>query len=175
MLRRENGEKTQLKLLGIGLHRYLDAEEGIATLREMSMKEDEFDVIGKIGLYLGIVLALGMDGKKRNFREIFDILTDYNLITTSNDLTKSKEIAYNNTIRIFRGTNCKDKGICFSKDASYVEGRLRIARFIKENRTNIENITELFNIGKFDPTNFQHLYILYTLGILQEEKLNLII
>lgn len=63
VLRRENGEKSKLKLLGLGLDRYLTGEEGISTFEEQKIGGAD-DFAGFDG-HLAISLAVGMDGEKR--------------------------------------------------------------------------------------------------------------
>lgn len=85
--RREMGEKTKLKLLGLGLDRFLKGEEGIATY-EMQKIEGAKDFSGFEG-HFAISLALGVDGKKRDFRKVFDILKDYFFITSKKSKTEA--------------------------------------------------------------------------------------
>lgn len=163
VLRRENGERSKLKLLGLGLDRYLKGEEGIATYEEQKISgASEF--AGFEG-HLAISLALGMDGKKRNFREVYEILKDYYFINSKKEeseaLTYAENTAWNRCVRTFRGTTCGTKGSCLTRDIVYREGNIGIWEVVKNNSEEVKR----FTVGKYDPTNSRHIWILEQLGI----------
>ena len=164
VLRRERGEKSKLKLLGLGLDRYLPGEEGIATYREQKNEGDR-NFSGFEG-HLAISLAMGLDGNKRNFRQVFEIMRDYFFINSSEKDTakagkNAEDSAWNRCVRTFRGTTCSAPGACFTRDIVYREGNIGIWDLIKSN----PDEEQKFSIGKYDPTNFRHLWILERLGI----------
>jgi hypothetical protein len=163
VLQRENGERSKLKLLGLGLDRSLRGEEGVATYREQKIKGTKS--FRGLDYHLAISLAQGIDGKKRNFREVFEVLKDYYFIRSKKDKTDALEAAkteaWNDCTRIFRGTTCKTRGACLSRDMVYREGNIGVWRLLKDNPE--EEMT--FSIGKFDPTNQRHMYILEQLAI----------
>ena len=165
--RREKGERSKLKLLGLGLDRYLKGEEGIATYRQQGVKGTD-DFAG-LGYHFAISLALGVDGKKRNFRGVFGILKDYYFINSKKEkttaITDAQNEAWNNCVRIFRGTTCKNPGACFTKDIVYREGNIGIWKVIKENPEEERR----FSIGKYDPANLRHIWILEQLGITNKD------
>lgn len=165
--RREKGEKTKLKLLGLGLDRYLKGEEGIATYQEQKV-EGANDFSGFEG-HLAISLASGIDGKKRNFREVFDILKNYYFIQskkTGEETWKSaKDSAWNRCIRTFRGTTCQTPGACLTRDIAYREGNIGIWNIVKNNPEEIKR----FSVGKYDPNNSRHIWILEQLNITEED------
>ncbi len=165
--RRVNGEHSKLKLLGLGLDRYEAGDEGVATMREQALagKVDDFRGVEKL---LGIGLALGTDGQPRDFREVYNILEKYlmfNNLVSGKELIdaheKSQTSAWNNTVRIFRGTNCKTPGACFTKDIVYRNGSIGVWDVIKNNPSEMSR----FNVGKYDPSNHRHIFILEQLGI----------
>ncbi len=168
--RRINGERSKLMLLGLGLDRYEPGEEGIATMREQGLKTKLNDFSGLTG-HLAISLARGLDVSPRDFRQTYTILEKYfyfNALKSkkyANSPKKAKEraqeLAWNRTVRTFRGTDCKTPGMCFTKDIIYREGNIGIWNLIKNNPEELVN----FNIGKYDPTNNRHLVILTRLGI----------
>jgi hypothetical protein len=166
--RRSNGEKSDLAILGRGLDRYERIEEGIATMVEQLLKGKVEEFAGFDG-YLSIALAQGLDGKPRNFREVYDILYKYYLIeeqakkNNTEAKTKAQDKAWTRAVRTFRGVPPGVKGICYSKDLTYREGNIRawenIEDFLKTNPLNA-----IF-AGKFDFTNPKHLEQLKKLGI----------
>ncbi len=173
--RRINGERSSLKLLGLGLDRYESGDEGVATMREQAIANKVTDFKGLEG-QLAIGLAAGVDGKPRDFRQVFDILEKYYLY---NNLSKGKELleahekaqnsAWNRATRTFRGTDCVTPGVCFTKDIIYSEGNIGVWETIKNNPSEMLR----FNIGKYDPTNSRHIWILEQLGISDQDLIDL--
>lgn len=165
--RRVNGERSRLKLLGLGLDRYEKGEEGVATLREQGVKGEVEDFSGMDG-HLAISLAYGVDGKKRNFRDVYAILEKYIFLT---ELKNGKSIedaekaaqdkAYDRCVRTFRGTDCKTPGAVFTKDIVYREGNIGVWDVVAKNKDELIR----FSVGKYDPSNERHLWVLDTLGI----------
>lgn len=169
--RRLEGERSRLQLLGAGLDRYEGAEEGIATMREQATKTSMKEYAGQEG-HLAISLALGLDGQPRNFREVFRILEALfyfrNLKrgrSPEESQKKAQTSAWNRCIRTFRGTDCKTRGACFTKDIIYREGNIAIWKLIKVN----PEAMVLFELGKLDPTNLRHLVLLSILGISDQD------
>lgn len=163
VLRRELGERSKLRLLGLGLDRYLKGEEGIATFEEQKIKgASEF--AGLDG-HLAVALAMGMDSKKRSFKEVFNILKDIYFIQskkTGNEAIKSAEdSAWSRCVRTFRGTTCKTPGAVLTRDIVYREGNIGIWNLVKNNPDEVRR----FSVGKYDPTNSRHIWILEQLGI----------
>ncbi|MCX6766914.1 MAG: DUF1704 domain-containing protein [Candidatus Moranbacteria bacterium] len=171
VLRRERGERSKLKLLGLGLDRYLKGEEGLATYKEQQVKGAK----GFRGLdyHFAISLALGIDGKKRDFRKVFEILRDYHFINSKKEkdlaLKFAQDEAWSDCLRIFRGTTCKTPGACLTRDIVYREGNIGIWDVVKNNPEEARR----FSIGKYDPTNPRHIWILEQLGITDEDLDNL--
>lgn len=168
VLRREKGERSKLKLLGLGLDRYLKGEEGVSTYREQKVVGGE-DFAGFEG-HFAISLATGIDGKKRDFREVFNIMRDYFFIKSKfKDRDKAwesaKTSAWNRCVRTFRGTSCEEKGACFTRDIVYREGNIGIWDLVNKNSGEVRR----FSVGKYDPTNQRHIWIMDQLGISDED------
>jgi hypothetical protein len=167
VLRREKGERTKLRLLGLGLDRYLKGEEGIATFKEQKiLGADEF--AGLDG-HLAIALAMGMDGKKRDFRKVYEILKDYYFINSKKEepeaIVQAENSAWNRCVRTFRGTSCNSPGVCLTRDIVYREGNIGVWNVVKNKPEEIKR----FSVGKYDPGNPRHIWILEQLGITDDD------
>lgn len=166
--RRESGERTRLKLLGLGLDRFIKGEEGVARYQEQKILGAN-DFAG-LDYHLAISLALGMDGKKRNFREVYEVLKDFYFIRSKKQdkkdaLEEAKKDAWGDCVRIFRGTTTRTQGACFTRDIVYREGNIGIWNIVKNNPEE----TRRFSVGKYDPTNPRHIWILEQLGITEAD------
>ncbi|HUD03248.1 MAG TPA: tyrosine/phenylalanine carboxypeptidase domain-containing protein, partial [Patescibacteria group bacterium] len=138
---------------------------------EQALANNADDFSGLDG-HLAIGLARGLDGQPRDFRQVYEVLEKYYLL---NNLTKGKELdealvkaqntAWNRSVRTFRGTNCKTPGVCFTKDIIYREGNMGVWDVIRNNPEEMIH----FNIGKYDPSNVRHLWILEQLGITEKD------
>lgn len=165
--RRHNGERSKLQLLGLGLDRYLKAEEGVATYAEQQVTgAEEFSGVYR---FLTIALAKGLTGNKLDFRQTFEIMKDYNLIAPARDgkektLEWAMKTAYDDCVRIFRGTSCATPGAIYPKDMSYFGNRTIWAMVAKDS-----DVVQKFTIGKYDPNNNEHVALLTQLGILDED------
>ncbi|MBT4153497.1 MAG: DUF1704 domain-containing protein [Candidatus Magasanikbacteria bacterium] len=165
--RRVNGEHSKLQLLGLGLDRYERGEEGVATMREQAVTGDVQDFAGMAG-HLGIALARGVDGQKRGFREVYEIIRAQmyleKLLSGMDPAAasgKADTLAYNRSVRVFRGTDGKTPGVCFTKDMIYREGNIDIWNLVGED----PDAAMQFSVGKYDPSNPEHLALLSRLGI----------
>jgi hypothetical protein len=164
--RRSRGEDSKLKLLGLGLDRYLRGEEGVAMYSEQQIR-GATDYAGFDG-HLAVSLSIGLDGKKRNFREVFSVLEKYFFIRSrKNDaraVERARDAAWDRCVRTFRGTSCKNPGVCFTRDIVYREGNIGIWNIVKNKPSEVKR----FSIGKYDPANPRHIWILDQLGITEE-------
>jgi len=165
LLRSRNGANSPLLLLGRGLDHYETAEEGIATVKEQAARGEVSDFEGMDG-YLAVSLAYGLDGKKRNFRELYDILQPYlhwRFVCKGYQAAeaKSKNWAWYRCLRVFLGTSGQTPGACFTKDIIYRAGNIKIWGLVSKNPEEIKK----FNLGKYDPTNQAHQSIIKKLGI----------
>ena len=169
--RRLNGERSQLQLLGLGLDRYEQGEEGIATMREQVLDDKIKDFSGLEG-HLAVSLATGVDGVERDFREVYSILEKYfyfkSLLAGKSPeeaLTSAQTNAWKRSVRTFRGTDCETKGTCLTKDMIYREGNIGVWDVINKNKSELMR----FNVGKYDPANPRHIWILDQLGISESD------
>lgn len=163
--RRHNGERSKLQLLGLGLDRYLKAEEGIATYAEQQVTGAK-DFAG-ITRFLSIALAKGLTGNKLDFKQTQEIMTDYRLLSSpKKDVTPEHAagLAYDDCVRIFRGTTCATPGAVYPKDMSYFGNRAIWTLVSKDS-----DVVESFIIGKYDPNNNEHVALLTQLGILDSD------
>jgi hypothetical protein len=165
-LRRFNGERSKLQLLGLGLDRHIKGEEGVATYAEQQVTgTDEFAGIPK---YLAIAVAKGLGGQPRDFRETHAIMQNYYLaaLKDGEDLTtRAEKAAWNDCVRIFRGSTCKTPGAVYGKDLAYFSGNKDVWHLVSKDN----DVVNSFSIGKFDPTNTEHVYLLTQLGILDSD------
>ncbi len=165
-LRRYNGERSKLHLLGLGLDRYIKGEEGVATYNEQQVTGAN-DFAG-IPRYFAIAVAKGFDGEPRDFRQTFEVMMNYYLATLKDydDLVERAEnSAWTTCVRIFRGTTAKTPGAVYSKDLAYFEGNKDIWHLVSKD----SDVVQTFSIGKFDSTNDEHVYLLSQLGILDSD------
>ena len=165
--RRIEGDRSRLRLLGIGLDRYDRGEEGVATATEQAAEERMDDFAG-LASHLAISLAIGLDGKPRNFRDTYEWMKKYftflkvkNGKSFSSAETEARSNAWAICIRTFRGTNCSTPGVCFTKDIVYREGNIETWGILEENPEEAHR----FSVGKYDPANMRHLWILDQMAI----------
>ena len=169
--RRLNGERSKLMLLGLGLDRYDSGEEGIATMREQAFVGEVKDYAGLVG-HLSISLAKGLDGQPRDFRGVYDIMCKYYLISSLKEGKAKEEAtvaaankAWSTCVRTFRGSDCETPGACFTKDIVYREGNIGIWEVLRINPSEARR----FNIGKYDPNNNRHVWVLDQLAISDQD------
>jgi hypothetical protein len=174
-LRFKNGERSRLKLLGLELDRYTGGEEGVAKIREHAY-HGEFENYFPSESHLAIALAYGLDGQKRNFRKVYEILFAYHyfqalrrdkkgVMTPEKAVQFAQEKAWNRCMRTFIGTDCSTPGICFSKDIIYSKGSIAFWEALSKNTDEIRRLS----IGKYDPSNPRHLWILEQIGITYQD------
>ncbi len=171
--RRVNGERTRLKLLSLGLDRYEGGEEGVARMREEAVK-GKLEEFAGINYYLAGTLASGTLDQPRDFRKTFEIIVRYfelqNILkgksTSEESRNKAQTSAWNTCVRMFRGTDTKTPGVFFTKDLIYREGNIAVWDTVTKNipGTNTPEMMR-WSVGKYDPSNDRHIWILNELGI----------
>lgn len=161
-VRAENGTHSPLKLLSIGLAGYWHGEEGIASYREQK-------VVGAIdyanrNMHFALSIAYGLDrgGEKRNFREVFNILVDYYVVFHSLSVVTAKNKAFAACERVFKCSTGRGTAFILTKDRVYREGNIAIHELLKHH----PELEDCFDIGKFDPTNIEHVGALSALGLI---------
>jgi hypothetical protein len=167
--RRVKGEASKLSLLGLGLDRYIRGEEGVAKVTEHGI-EGKFKSFATPEMYIAIGLALGLDGIERDFRDVYEILEKHFLlkemrkklpISIEGARKVARDKAWNHCIRAFRGTDCRTKGVAYTKDIVYRDGTIGVWRLLSQDASEAYK----FSIGKYDPTNERHLWVLSQLDI----------
>lgn len=169
--RRIRGERTKLKMLGLGLDRYEVGEEGVTGLREQILEGEVKDFSGFDG-HFAISLATGVDGTLRDFRKTFEILKKYyqlqNMlkgISTEEAQKKAETSAWGRCVRTFRGTDSQTPGTCFTKDIIYREGNIAVWESVAKNAPEMSR----WDVGKYDPSNPRHIWILDQLNITDKD------
>jgi hypothetical protein len=84
--------------------------------------------------YIALGFALGIDGKPRNAKEVYEIIWRLRYLGgVAQNRTVAKEYAAKEVIRIFRGMPLDKKGVVITKDRAYIEGSQKIWAHIEEN------------------------------------------
>lgn len=171
VVRRENGKRSKLMLLGLGLDKYEKGEEGIATMREQAINGTANSTERADG-HLAISLAYGLDGQPRDFREVYETMNAlYYYQSIKNGTPKNlateqaKNQAWMRTLRAFRGTDAKTPGTVFTKDIVYAEGNYDVWNVVKNNPEELLR----FSVGKYDPANPRHIWIMDQVGISEQD------
>lgn len=160
--RSSRAENSPLQLLRLGLDHYLMPEEGIATTNEQILAGKFTNFSGE-AKYFAIGLVQGIDGIKRDFRTVYEIMKEYLFLKhPSKDQHYFNEKSWNLCVRIFRGTPANYKGVCYTKDLIYHEGNIKLWQLLLKDP---QFYPHLF-LGKYDPTNAKHLQALHDLGVL---------
>ena len=161
------GNKSQLQLLSIGLDSYIRGEEGLASYLQQQV-EGATEFYG-FDRYLATSLAVGMDGHKRDFRGVFELMVEYYQLQFADSghavpYTKIQTVAFEVCVRIFRGTTGQTPGCVYTKDIVYLEGNIGIWHLLSEKPHAFDD----FFVGKYDPLLPRHVKALQTLGIIKE-------
>jgi hypothetical protein len=84
--------------------------------------------------YIALGLALGLDGKPRNAKEVYEVIWRLRYLSGIAKSKKiAKEYAAKEVIRVFRGMPLNQKGVVITKDRAYIEGSQLIWAFIEKN------------------------------------------
>lgn len=165
VMRSINGANSSLLLLSAGLAHYLPGEEGLATMCAQSLSKFKWQNFAGQDKYFAIGLAVGVDGKERHFRDVYEIMKLYYASKSKQfdqHSLKIQEKAWHACLRIFRGTTGLVKGQCYTKDLAYYKGnRLMWELYIKDPAF----FPQLFK-GKFSPFEPGQVESLKELGIL---------
>lgn len=163
-LRRLNGKKSKLLLLGSGLDRYEGGEEGLATWREYQTT-GVADWSGFDG-YLSASLAVGLDNHPpRDFGEVYRLLYAYYRTCEADDSDSAVDMAWKRTVRTYRGTPGTVPGCIFTKDIVYRRGHIKVSQLSAEDLIDLQGS---YNHGKYDPTSQRQTDRLRRLGVLME-------
>ena len=163
--RKHNGSKTSLKLLGLGLAKSRQAEEGVATYREQELVAENNFFAGYLSYFaIGMVNGLDNTEKKRSFRELFIILNKLFLILHKNKDGIATQLAWDRCVRIFRGTPGNVSGLVLTKDSIYRAGNIKIHELL----CRTPEAEKWFDVGRYDPTNSKHVDALRVLEIIND-------
>lgn len=161
-LRVLNGAKTGNTLLQTGLPGYLDAEEGIAKLLQVSITGQEGDKFKDF--YLDTALALGTLGQpltREKLLEIHQLKEQIRAQAEGEELEPSKfeDDSWRYVNRIYRGSLGNEHIAVNTKDIAYYKGYITVVGYIAaelEQGKSIEEIMDYILCGSFDPTNARH-------------------
>ncbi len=165
IIRRHNGKRSLLRLLGAGLDRYHRGEEGIATFRAQREKGSR-SFAGFLG-YLSLGLTQGMErgGAAKDFAELYTLLNAYFLVVGGFTQPIAQMRAWHACWRVFRGTTCAEPGVVFKRDAMYRQGNILIHQLLAA----YPDAEKDFDVGNFDPTKKTHITALLKLRLLSGE------
>jgi len=68
-------------------------------------------------------------------------------------------------VRTFRGSDCQTPGACYTKDIAYREGQIGVWQVVADSPEEVRR----FSVGKYDPANDRHVWILDQLGITDDD------
>jgi len=162
------GGNSQLQLLGIGLDSYLRGEEGLASYVQQQVEgAQEFYGFDR---YLAASLAVGMDGSKRDFRGVFELMVAYYQLQFAStgqkpSYNRIQNAAWEVCLRVFRGTTGQTPGCVYTKDIVYLEGNIGIWHFLSDKPHTFPD----FFVGKYNPLLPRHVKALQTLGIITQD------
>jgi hypothetical protein len=164
--RAEAGAQSPLRLLSIGLPEYLSGEEGVAALREqVALGEIEYlnqDIYFAIGLAYGLDLMSEMtNGQLRTMRQVYTILHDYLTVRYGIGDRSAQQGAFNLCRQIYITNPHRDIPTVFTRPLIYLTGNIAVSSLVAKDTA----VQSWFDIGKYDPTNQQHLDALAELKI----------
>jgi hypothetical protein len=122
--------------------RFDENDEGLAILLEQLFAK-RF-MYKRVLRYLAISLATGVDGKKRNFCEVYEILWRAAYIIGGNGPKTAKQQAFYETARAFRGGLPNVAGAAYIKDKIYLEGNIIVWEKLEAERLGLINFKRLF-------------------------------
>ncbi len=141
----------------------------------MTGKLDDF---AGMDSHFPMALATGVDGTPRDFRDTFTLVKKYyqlkNLLTgkysEEGAAARADASAWTRCVRTFRGTDAATPGVCFTKDLVYREGNMAVWETVSKKipGTDTPEMTR-WSIGKYDPSNERHIWVLSELNITNED------
>lgn len=116
---RNGMEQPNLKSLALGAPRTTRTQEGLATLAELITSSIDLSRLRRISLRVKAI-DMALDGA--DFLEVFQYFLE-----SGQDEFES----YQSAMRVFRGGDVRG-GICFTKDAVYVQGLIFVHTFLRK-------------------------------------------
>jgi len=179
----KNGMKTRLKLLAIGLDKYIGASEGKATMREQLAFNSPNGMLETkrfqeyLRRHFSISLGIGYSGQILSFKKVFKIMNAIDTLWQRVQASKNGT-SYNKANmqasdwtwdllakRTLKGTD--GKGGAFYKDAIYLEHNLAYWQLAKQH----PGLFQYWDLGKYDLLNPHHVHLLVELGMLEDNHL----
>ena len=166
--RSHHGFHSNLQLLSIGLDSYMRGEEGVASYVQQQVEgANEFYGLDR---YLAASLAVGMDGTKRDFRAVYELMFEYYQLHYADigydaSFEQLQQASWEVCVRIFRGTTGQTPGCIYTKDIVYLEGNVSIWHLLSDKPHAFPD----FFVGKYNPLLKRHVRALRNLGIIQED------
>ena len=160
--RYENALLTKNQTLEEGTAASADIEEGLGILIECAISGnlDNPSLDRARDRYITAGLALGVDGVKRDAREVYEILWRMFVLrgnseggSVEDQEAAAKQVAYTHIENAFRGTSFTRKGVIYTKLKIYYEGLIKNAKFFKENINDIAEAFDVAFIGRYDHTD----------------------
>ncbi len=150
----------ELSLLATGTAEYLPVEEGLGTIMALLAAPNETSPLERARQrYIHIGLALGVDGYKRDARQVFEITWRLHVLNTchhkeitKNDESQSKKDVYSHIENIFRGTDCFTPGIVYTKAKVYYEGLVKNSKYLAQIKDDKAAFIRMF-LGKYNHTD----------------------
>lgn len=165
--RRVFAQVASLQLLQAGLGYYIRGEEGLCKFEEHKVYPAALNK--SVENYFGIAMVYGLDGKPWDMRQAFTFYWHYHRLTLAGqDYTEADldDYAWKRVYRLFRGTTGGARGVCLTKDLSYLRGYLAATTLAE--RYPLEE--QRFLVGKYDPANEVHRRILDMLSITHDGR-----
>lgn len=117
-------------------------EEGIGTLVEQLMLSKFYPL--RMYRFLAICLAVGVDGRQRNMREVYDLLYDIRKILRPDEPTqKAKEFVAKEVLRVYRSLPPTIPGLVYIRDKNYMENNSAIWSSLARKSVTLERFTRL--------------------------------
>jgi len=158
-LRSINAEKAGWLSAAYGQDGYLNYEESLGTAFE-DVYNNKYKDRGE-NYYLIAGLVYGQDNHEpRDFNETYEIVWRNHLLSKNlteineKDIEAAKIKAFNDCVRLFRGTTGKQKGVILLKDLAYFQGQESVWKSF-ENVSNEQDL-ELLLAGKLDISKPDH-------------------
>jgi Domain of unknown function (DUF1704) len=157
----QNGESfSALPLLSIGTAEYLPVEEGLGTIMALIASPKDTSPLERAReRYIHMGLALGLDGHRRDARQVFEITWRLFALRThqggyilKKSETSSKHNVYPHIENIYRGTDCFTPGIVYRKAKLYYEGLLKNTHHLQKINGDKAAFVQMF-LGKYNHTS----------------------
>lgn len=93
--------------------------------------------------YLAAALGWGVDGKRRTFREVYEIIWRLMVIVGRYDQADAKRHAFDECVRVFRGGRPDVGGVVYLKDAVYFAANIQIWQVLDNHKLSYNEFVEI--------------------------------